>query len=131
MPVQVRKAQEAATALGITLVVVEARERDYARAFAAIAAGRAGALSVLSSPILYRGRKRIVDLAARHRLPAICEWREFVADGGLMSYDGNLVEVYRRVASHVARILKGANPADLPVEQPAAVRRSAWRFRSR
>jgi putative ABC transport system substrate-binding protein len=115
---QLREAEKAAAALRVTLVVTEVRGGDYERAFANIVAGRAGALLVLSSPVLFRDRKQIIALAAKHRLPAIYQWREHAEDGGLMAYGSNLPGLSRRVAAYVDRILKGANPAQLPVEQP-------------
>ena len=63
-------------------------------------------------------RERIVALAAQHRLPGIFEWREFAEAGGLLSYGANIADMYRRLASYVDKILKGAKPGDLPVEQP-------------
>jgi putative ABC transport system substrate-binding protein len=115
---QVTEAEQIATLLRIKLVVVEARGRDYERAFATMASERAGGLCVVASVILNNDRIRIIELASRHRLPAIYQWREHVDAGGLMSYGSSLGEVFRRAASQVDRILKGANPADLPVEQP-------------
>jgi putative tryptophan/tyrosine transport system substrate-binding protein len=115
---QVQEAQNAASRLGVELVVVEVRDDDYDRAFAAMTAKQPGALFVLGSPILNRDRKRIIALAAKHRLPAIYEWREHVDEGGLMAYGSDISALYRRVAAYVDRIFKGANPADLPVEQP-------------
>ena len=113
-----QEAEKAAAALGIKLVVVEVRGGDYARAFATIAAERALALFVGATPSLARDGKRIVELAASHRLPAIYEWPAQVEDGGLMSYGSAPDALYRRVAAYVDRILKGAKPGDLPVEQP-------------
>jgi putative ABC transport system substrate-binding protein len=81
-------------------------------------AERADALAVMPSPTLNTDRRRIIELAARHRLPAIYEWREHVEEGGLMAYGANGRDLYRRVAAFVDRIFKGANPATLPVEQP-------------
>jgi putative tryptophan/tyrosine transport system substrate-binding protein len=72
----------------------------------------------LNDAMLFSQRARIVELAARHRLPAIYEGREFVEAGGLMSYGPNLAENFRRAATFVDKILKGAKPADLPIEQP-------------
>ena len=114
----VHQARGAASRLGVDIVVVEVRDRDYDSAFAAIAAKRADALFVLGSPILNRDRKRIIALAAKHHLPAIYEWREHVEEGGLMAYGGEISALYRGVATYVDRLFKGANPADLPVEQP-------------
>ena len=78
----------------------------------------ADAFSVLISPIILANRKAIIELAARHQLPAIYGFREFVVDGGLMSYAPSLAHLFYRAAAYVDRILKGANPAELPVEQP-------------
>src|SRR6185369_7237554 len=79
---------------------------------------RADALSVLTSTTLFGERKRLVDLAAKNRLPAVYPWREYVDAGGLMAYGPNVADLYRRAASYVDKILKGAKPGDLPVEQP-------------
>ncbi len=79
---------------------------------------RAEALDVLSDPMFFEQRDKIVNLAARHRMPAIYEWREFVDLGGLMSYGTSIEHMYRRLGYYVDKILKGAKPADLPVEQP-------------
>jgi putative ABC transport system substrate-binding protein len=115
---QVEEAKKAASSLGITLTVVEVQGADYEHAFAKIVAEQAGALFVLSSAILHRDRDQIIPLAAKRRLPAIYEWREQAEAGGLMSYGSSLVELSQRVAVSVDRILKGAKPADLPIEQP-------------
>jgi putative ABC transport system substrate-binding protein len=115
---QLQAAQKAASALGVKLVVVEAQGTDYDRAFAKMVAERADALFVVSSSILNRDRKLIIERAAQYRLPAMYEWREQVEVGGLMSYGSSLVGLSRRVAAYVERILKGAKPAELPVEQP-------------
>jgi putative ABC transport system substrate-binding protein len=115
---QLQEAQKAASALGVKLVVVQVQGTDYDRAFATIVAERADALFVLMSPTLTRDRKQIIERAAKYRLPAIYEWREQVEVGGLMSYGGSIVELSRRAAVYVDKILKGAKPADLPVEQP-------------
>jgi putative ABC transport system substrate-binding protein len=109
----------AARALGVRLQVVEARGPvDFDRAFSDITRARAGALAVLTSPMFVTERRRLVDLAARNRLPAVYGLREFVDAGGLMSYGSNTADVYRRAATYVDKILKGAKPADMPVEQP-------------
>ena len=75
-------------------------------------------LLVLSDALFNSARQDIIALAARHRLPAMFEAREFVEDGGLMAYGPNLAEMTRRSASLIAKIIKGANPGDLPIEQP-------------
>jgi putative ABC transport system substrate-binding protein len=111
--------QHAASSLGVKLIVVEVRGAEYEGAFATIVAERAEALAVMGSTILNIDRKRIIELAARHRLPAIYEWPEHAEeDGGLMAYGASVRDLYRRVAGFVNRIFKGANPAELPVEQP-------------
>jgi putative ABC transport system substrate-binding protein len=115
---QLRDAENAAKALGVTLVVVEASNAAYERAFASMVGGGARAVFVVASPLLHRDRTRIIALAAKHRLPAIYEWREHTEEGGLMSYGSSLMRLHRRIATYVDRILKGANPATLPIEQP-------------
>jgi len=115
----VKGAEVAARALGVRLQFVEARgPADFDRAFSDMTKARAGALTVLTSPMLFSERRHLVDLAAKHRLPAVYTLREFVDAGGLMAYGPNAADVYRRVATYVDRILKGAKPADLPIEQP-------------
>jgi putative ABC transport system substrate-binding protein len=115
---QIAQVEKAAASLGIKTIGVEVTRRDYERAFAAIKDKRAGALYIGSSPVLSNDRKRIIELAAQQRLPAIYEWSELAEEGGLMSYGANNRALYRRVATFVDRIFKGANPAELPVEQP-------------
>ncbi|HLF50260.1 MAG TPA: ABC transporter substrate-binding protein, partial [Methylomirabilota bacterium] len=113
------EADRAARALGLGLQVVEARgPEDFDRAFSEMTRARAGALTVLPSTMFLHERRRLVDLAAKNRLPAVYSWREFVDAGGLMSYGPNVADNYRRAATYVDKILKGAKPADLPVEQP-------------
>jgi putative tryptophan/tyrosine transport system substrate-binding protein len=109
----------AARTLGLQLQLVPAvSPDDFASAFAAITRERADALIVLPSPMLFGEYRRIVSLAANSRLPAIGAAREFADVGGLMSYGVNLPDLSRRTAAHVDKILKGAKPAELPVEQP-------------
>ena len=109
----------AARGLRVKLQVLHVRERQgIDDAFAAIARERAQALLVMNDPLFEIQRERIVDLAAKHRLPGIFQWREFAEAGGLLSYGTNLADMYRRLATYVDKILKGAKPADLPVEQP-------------
>ena len=117
---QEKETQAAATTLGVTLALTRLRGSDYEGAFAAMVAGRPDALFVAASTYFVRDRKRIIDLAARHRLAAMYEWPEQVEDGGFMSYGGDLGRTTRRVAEYVDRILKGARPGDLPIEQPTA-----------
>ena len=111
-------AEVAASALGVRLQFVEARgPADFDRAFSEMTRARAGALTVLPSTMFLHERRRLVDLAARNRLPAVYPWREAVDAGGLMAYGANIADLFRRAATYVDKILKGAKPADLPVEQ--------------
>jgi putative ABC transport system substrate-binding protein len=92
--------------------------KDIEAAFRAAAKGRADALLVLGNPILNNQRKQVVELAVKHRLPATYTRPEFIEVGGLMYYGTNYNELFRRAATYVDKILKGAKPGDLPVEQP-------------
>ena len=92
--------------------------KDIETAFRAASKGRAEAVFVLAGPIFNSHRTQIADLAVKSRLPAIYTIREFVEAGGLMSYGASFTDLYRRAATYVDKILKGAKPADLPVEQP-------------
>jgi len=87
-------------------------------AFAAMTKAGADAVLIEPNPFWEAHRQRVVDLVAQSRLPAVYPWREFVQAGGLMSYDVNRSDVVRRLGGYVDKILKGANPGDLPVEQP-------------
>ncbi len=112
-------ADVAARALGVRLQFVEARgPADFDRAFSDMTRARADALTVLASSMFIGERRRIVDLAAKRRLPTVYTSREFVDAGGLMAYGANLADMYRRAATYVDKILKGTKPGDLPVEQP-------------
>jgi len=113
------EAEEAALALGVhlRLVAVQAPD-DLDRAFSTVAGERADALLVFPSPMLFNQRKRIVDLAAEYRLPIMAMGKEFVQLGGFMSYGADIIDFNRRCVAYVDKILKGAKPADLPVEQP-------------
>jgi putative ABC transport system substrate-binding protein len=114
-----KEAEVAARALGVRPQFVEARgPADIDRAFSDMTRARAGALTVLSTPMFVSERRRLVDLAAKNRLPTVFSFREYVDAGGLMSYGPNLADLFRRAATYVDKILKGAKPADLPVEQP-------------
>jgi len=109
----------AALTLGLQLQLVPAfGPDDVVSAFTAIAKARAGALIVMPSPMLFGEYRRIVSFAASSRLPAIGAAREFVDFGGLMSYGANQVDLARQTATYVDKILKGAKPSELPVEQP-------------
>jgi putative ABC transport system substrate-binding protein len=114
-----KEAEVAARALGVRLQFVEARgPEDFDRAFSEMTRARADALTVLPSAMFGSEPRRLVDLAAKNRLPAVYLSREFVDAGGLMSYGPNIADLFRRAATYVDKILKGAKPADLPVEQP-------------
>ena len=113
-----REARQSASALRVKLVVVEVQGTDYDRAFAGMVAERTDALFVLPSPVLTRDRKQIIERAAKYRLPAIYEWREHAEVGGLMSYGSSIVDLSRHAAAYVDKILKGAKPGDLPIQQP-------------
>jgi putative ABC transport system substrate-binding protein len=115
----VQETEAAARTLGVQLQRVEVRGPDELdRAFSTMTRERAEALIVLPSAMLYNERRRLVDLAARHRLPAMYQAREMVELGGLIAYGASIPDLIRRSATHVDKILKGAKPADLPVEQP-------------
>jgi putative tryptophan/tyrosine transport system substrate-binding protein len=116
---QMKETEAAADSLRLPLqpAAVE-RPNDFESAFSAIIRGSARSLIVLSSPMFASHRSRIADLAAKSRLPAIYPDSNYVEAGGLMSYGPNLSEQYRRVVVYVDKILKGAKPADLPVERP-------------
>jgi len=115
-----KEAETAARALGVRLQLVEARgPADIDRAFSDMTRARAGALTVWSTPMFSSERRRLADLAAKNRLPAVYPQRDYVDAGGLMSDGPNFPDMFRRAATYVDKILKGAKPADLPVEQPA------------
>jgi putative ABC transport system substrate-binding protein len=114
-----KAAEVAARALGVRLQVVEARgPDDFDRAFSEMTAARADALIVLPSATFPQARRPLVDLTTKSRLPAAYPLREYVDAGGFMSYGPNPLDLFRRAATYVDKILKGAKPADLPVEQP-------------
>jgi putative tryptophan/tyrosine transport system substrate-binding protein len=110
-----------AAARGRQLTVLKAvDEGELGAAFVALPTTHADALFVGGEPLFLSLRQQVIELAAQHSIPAIYDFREFVADGGLISYGMNLSDAYRKiVAVYIARILKGAHPADLPVVQPA------------
>jgi putative ABC transport system substrate-binding protein len=113
------RAQEAAQAKSVQLAVLKAgSETEFETAFASLAGVQAGALLVGNDPFFYSRRDQLVDLAARYRMPAMYEWREFTAIGGLSSYGTSIVGMYRRLGSYAGRVLSGEKPADLPIEQP-------------
>ena len=118
-PVAIRDVNVAAGSLSVQLQFLEAREsHEFDSAFASMGRERMGALVVIADTMFVLHRKRLAELAARSRLPTAYGWREHVEAGGLMSYGASLSDLFRRSATFVDRILKGAKPGDLPVEQP-------------
>ena len=115
-----KETQSAARSLGLRIQPLEVRDdSDIDRSFKAMIKERADALTMFPGhPVLFVNRKKIVELAANHRLPAMYSLIEFVDAGGLMFYGPDLLAGYRRAADYVDKLLKGAKPADLPVEQP-------------
>ena len=118
-PLEWQSTQEAAGALGVRVTPFEVRKpADFTPIFAAIAKARPNALIPLAEPLTRTYRRQIVEFAVKNQLPMIAELREFADAGGLMSYGASLLDLYRRAATYVDKILKGTKPADLPVEQP-------------
>src|ERR1700675_2082857 len=119
MVLRSRETEAAAAKLGVTVQSVGVHDLiAFDRAFASIVTGHAGALITLIDPFTRQHRQRIVDFAAQRQRPAMFEAREFVDAGGLICYGPSLLAIQRRSAAYVDKILKGAKPADLPVEQP-------------
>ena len=115
---EVRQAAKAAsTALNAVVFDGQIDEAEYQRVFAALDQGRPDAFIVLSYPIHLTNRVTIVELAAKHRLPAMYPYREFVEVGGLMSYSTDLTELLRSTGNQIGQILKGTNPGDIPFSQ--------------
>jgi len=114
------KATEAAArTLGVQLQLIEVRAAgELERAFSTMMKERAEALFLFPTPMLFLARRRIIELAATNRLPSVSQAREFVELGGLIAYGANINDLFRRSTVYVDKILKGAKPADLPVEQP-------------
>ncbi len=114
-----KEIEVAARSLGVQLQLLEVQNPgDFENAFSAMSKGRVSAFVVLWDPMLYAHSGRLTRLALSSRLPAVSAFREFVESGGLIAYGPNLPDVFRGAASYVDKILKGASPADLPVEQP-------------
>ena len=112
-------AQETAKVLGLALVSHEARTlEELGDTLATVPRAHPDSMIVLNDPFVFTYRKSIAEAALRYRLPSVYGFREFVDSGGLMSYGANISQTYRRAASYVDKILKGAKPADLPIEQP-------------
>jgi len=119
-PLQMKLTQDAAPTLGVSLLAFEVRRlNEIDTAFAAMRRERPGALIVIGDPFLGSHRTKITDLAATNRLPAIYSHRSWVDDGGLVSYGTSFHDLYRRASTYVDKILKGASPGDLPIEQPS------------
>jgi len=111
--------QAAAPGLKVTLLSIEVRKPDeLEKALATITAQKADALLVITDPIMFGNRGQVIEFAARQRLPAMYEVREFVNDGGLMSYGPSLTAMIRRVPVFIEKILRGTKPGDIPIEQP-------------
>ena len=118
-PLMISNVKTAARSLALQLQILEAREPgNFDNAFAAMAKERAGAVLMLGDPIFFLHRVRLAELALKNRLPSMSTQGQWVDAGGLMSYGPNLPDVYRRAATYVDKILKGAKAADLPLEQP-------------
>ena len=116
---QVKDIQSAARTLDVQLLIMDVRDTNQLdQAFHTMTRRQAEALVVLLDPLFISHGTRILDLAAKSRLPAMYAWRDPVNEGGLMSYGPSIPDMFRRAAGFVDRILKGAKPADLPVEQP-------------
>jgi len=117
---QVRTAEATARSLGLQLQLLELRSPpyDYESALGKAARGRAGALLGLAFPLMYRDRNEVATAVLKSRLPGMFPFREVAEEGGLMAYGANLSDMYRSAAVYVVKILQGAKPADLPVEQP-------------
>jgi putative tryptophan/tyrosine transport system substrate-binding protein len=116
--VAIRGTQAAAASLGLALQFFEVTNPgDFETTFAAIRRSRIDALFTVADPLTYAERARIVEFAAKNRVPAIYEWKDFVDLGGLMTYGPNIADMFRHAAIYADKILKGAKPADLPVEQ--------------
>ena len=116
---QVSEVRKAAAGLGVDLFLIEVREGNYRAAFDKIEQVRTQLLFVASTTFFVRDRRQIIDLANRYKLPAMYEWPDQVEEGGLIALGPSRTAIYARIAAYVDRILKGANPGDLPVEQPA------------
>jgi ABC-type uncharacterized transport system substrate-binding protein len=115
----VKETEAAATSVGLTLRVFGVRSPDeFSSAFSAMLKEQVGALIVGPSPMFFGQRRRLAELAARNQLPTVFSLGEYTQAGGLMSYGPHFPDLYRRAATFVDKILKGAKPADLPVEQP-------------
>jgi putative ABC transport system substrate-binding protein len=121
-PLMMSSVERSARALGLQLQFVEARApSEFGGAFAAMAKERAGALLLTGDSMFFLHRARLADLAVKNRLPSMSTQGQWVEAGGLMSYGPSFPDLYRRAATYVDKILKGAKPADLPIEQPTKI----------
>jgi putative ABC transport system substrate-binding protein len=117
--VRLREVEIAGRSLGVQIQILKAQgPEEFDSAFAAMTRERAGALYVVGDPMFNQHRTRLAELAAKRRLPAVYELKDQAEAGGLMAYGPNTPDIYRRAATYVDKILKGAKPADLPIEQP-------------
>jgi putative ABC transport system substrate-binding protein len=124
-----REVQVGAKAMRMRLQILRAgNPTEVERAFAAMTKGRAGALLMSEHPYLFSPRARVAELAAKHRLPTMVSFREFVERGALMSYGADLPDLYRRAAAYVDKILKGQDPPTSPSNSPPS---SRWSSTSR
>jgi putative tryptophan/tyrosine transport system substrate-binding protein len=112
-------AQTAARSLGLTARAHKVTDAaEFENVFRTVRSENVGAIQVLPSPFFDGHRRQLIELAARYRLPAVYEFKNYVQDGGFMSYGPSINEMFRRAAGHIDRILKGAKPGDLPIERP-------------
>jgi putative tryptophan/tyrosine transport system substrate-binding protein len=119
-PITANVSVAAAHRLGLTVELLNVSEvSEYEGAFRTARGAGGQAMHVLPNPAFDAHRRQLIDLAARYRLPAMYEFRQFVQDGGLVSYGVSLPEMYRSATSHVDRILRGARPGDVPMERPS------------
>jgi putative tryptophan/tyrosine transport system substrate-binding protein len=118
--IQSREMEEAAKSLGLQLQAWEVLSpQEIDTAFASMSKAGLSGLVVFSDPVLLeRNRASIITLARKYRIPTVYPWRNYVEEGGLASYSANLLDMHRRAATYVDKILRGAKPAELPVEQP-------------
>jgi putative tryptophan/tyrosine transport system substrate-binding protein len=116
---QLKAIEAVSRSLGVQLLILEVRDPDDLDGLFTTARNEgAGAINILASPLLASYSRKIVDLAAKNRLPAIYQWREHAEAGGLMSYGPNLLDAWRQTGLLVGKVLRGAKPADLPIEEP-------------
>jgi putative ABC transport system substrate-binding protein len=118
-PVQIESVKKVAESLNIQLVTLEARRpSDFEEAFSMAAQRGAGAMVILSSPLISANVRKLAELCVRHRLPAITLFPDFARTGGFMAYGPNLLGLYRRIGVLAGKVLRGADPAGLPIERP-------------